>query len=344
MRTNGLFIILLVFGCLLHPIGLFSQVLKAERHRPLPTDSFVVYKLPYIQVNDTGHNCIWDFSDLPMDSAEVLDVNYFSVHGDTSHIGVHREHANYYYHLQEDTLWLTGCENSRTHVRYSTPIVWMSFPMGLSDSISGRFAGRGQYCHFMPINMEGTYTTRVDALGRLILPDIEIEQALLIHAQSEILDAKHSYHKIQEDRHMWYSPYCRYPLVETIYIQTINHDDTISFSASYYNPQEQEVVSEESEEIIENLMDSVDNLITNVSYLPNPVHRDLNVSYSLSRSANVYISVHYNGGVSSFQTPIHIEDEGEHVTSINMSGLPIGGYVVYIHADDAVVSGNIIKY
>lgn len=88
---------------------------------------------------------------------------------------------------------------------------------------------------------------------------------------------------------------------------------------------------------------SPDSLITNVSYLPNPVYTNLNIRYTLIRSAQVYISVHYNGGVMTFQTTPKQETEGEKIVYVNMSGMPTGAYAVYIHADDTIVSGNIIK-
>ena len=131
-------------------------------------------------------------------------------------------------------------------------------------------------------------------------------------------------------------------MFETTHVQTINGNDTVSFASSYYLPQEEDMQELRREEQ-DSLVEQTDSLITDVTYLPNPVCSDLQIHYSLVRSAKVYISLHYNGGATTYQTPVRQEEEGHHSVPINMAGLPVGTYVVYIHADDIVVSGNIIK-
>ena len=323
---------------------LSAQILTAERHLPCKTDTLLAYKLPYIAVSDIGRNCIWDFSNLPTDSAEIIDVSYFSPSTkDTARIGLHREHTNYYFRYAQDTLWGTGYENSRTRVRYSCPMPMMSFPFAYGDSLLGTFSGIGQYCHMLPLSVNGVDSVFADATGRLILPDLTIDTALRVHMRILYQETKCRPSYIEEDYYRWYSPYSRYPLFETVYTQTIKGQDTAVFASSYYFPQEEEdhnSTEERQDSLVEQHTDS---LITDVKYLPNPVYSDLCIAYTLIRSARVYISLHYNGGVTTYQTPIHQEDEGSYTVSVNMAGLPIGTYVVYIHADDILVSGNIIK-
>lgn len=86
-----------------------------------------------------------------------------------------------------------------------------------------------------------------------------------------------------------------------------------------------------------------DSLITNIQFTPNPVYNNVQIKYSLAKSAKVYISLHYDGGLTTYQTPYRQEDEGDHSISLNMSGMPTGSYVIYIHADDLVASGSLIK-
>lgn len=323
---------------------LSAQVLTAERHLPCKTDTLLAYKLPYIAISDTGRNCLWDFSNLPTDSAEIIDVRYFAPSTrDTACIGLHREHTNNYCRYAQDTLWGTGYENSRTRVRYSCPMPIISFPFAYGDSLSGTFSGSGQYCHMLPLFVNGIDSVLADATGMLILPDLTIDTALRVHTWVQYQEAKCKQSYIKEDNYRWYSPYCRYPLLETVYIQTIKGQDTALFASSYYFPQEEEDNDSDEEKKVSHEEQQTDSLITGVQYLPNPVYSDLCIAYTLIRSARVYISLHYNGGVTTYQTPIHQEEEGSHTVSVNMAGLPIGTYVVYIHADDTLVSGNIIK-
>lgn len=343
MRTNHHLLPLCCILSALCPITLSAQVLTSMRHTPQPSDSLLAYKLPYLHVNDTGRNCMWDFSQITTDKAEVIEVDYFASSADTTRVGLHREHANYYYRHTQDTLWLIGYENSRTHVRYSSPLPLLRFPLAYGDSIEGAFSGKGQYCHLLPFSVEGTITSHVDAMGKLVLPEMTIDTAIRVCTKKHYEENMRAQTIVNEKSLRWYSPYCRYPLLETVCVQTIKGNDTTSFASSYYFPQEQDEKPSPKEKQLDSINEPQDSLITNVVYAPNPVYTDLTIQYSLVRSAQVCISIHYNGGASTYQTPVRQEEEGPHSVTINMSALPVGTYVVYIHADDSVVSGSLIK-
>ena len=343
MRMNRHIFALFMWIGILFVVPSYAQILTVERHVPVPTDSLQVYKLPYMQATDSGRNCIWDFSGLPIDSAEIIDVDYYAP--DAASIGLHREHSNLYYHLAQDTLWQTGYETSRAHVRYLIPVAVMKFPFEYGDSLGGAAIGKGQYCHILPISTEGTYSVSADATGRLILPELTLDSALRLHSIFQYQDSKRRT-AVKEERYIWYSSYCRYSLLESIIESSVKEQDTTIVTCAYYYPPEPTNLGHihQMREIQEGIIiDPIDSLITEVQYLPNPVFTTLEVSYHLAHAAQVYISVHYNGGVTTYQTPILLEDEGFHSIPIDMSGMPVGTYVVYIHADDMVISGNVIK-
>ena len=327
----------------LFPAHLCAQTLTAERHVPQTTDSLLAYKLQYIAPSDTGRNCVWNFSDLSTDSAEVLHVDYYAAQEDTAHIGLHREHANYYYHIAGDTLWLTGYETSRAYMRYAPQIPQLRFPFAYGDTLCGAFVGQGQYCHMTPLNTEGTIQTRVDGTGRLITPEDTIDGAIRTHMLMTYREKMHPQNIVREERLTWYSLFCRYPLLESVTVQTIKKNDTVSFRSTYYYPQEQdeELRRQYKEQMAANAV--ADSLVSNIRFMPNPVYNDVQIKYELARPAKVYISLHYNGGVTTYQTPLRQETEGEHTVEVNMSGMPVGSYVVYIHADDIIASGSLIK-
>lgn len=329
---------------ILFAVQLPAQTLTKEQHVPLPSDTIIAYKLPYISVTDSGRNCLWNFSDILTDNVEPMDINFFAPSSkDTSAIGLHREHANYYYRVSQDTMWLTDYETSRVYMHYTNRIPMLRFPFEYGDSLVGIIDGKGRYCHMTSWIIEGSVSTHADATGCLILPEDTFPDALRVHTTIQYREKVHPQHKVQEERQQWYSPYCRYPLFETVHVQTIKNIDTVTFTSSYYFPQEIEPQPMQERIMPDTVMNVIDSLITDVSYLPNPVYTNLKVNYTLVRSAQVYISLHYNGGISTYRTPIHNESEGEHSVSVNMTGMPIGSYVVYIHADDTIVSGSIIK-
>lgn len=346
MRTRyTLFCFTWICVCMFIPNGLPAQNLLTGFHRPLTSDSLWIYKLPYQSVGDSGQYRVWDFSTILSDSAETIRADYFAPRSnDTAHIGLHRERTNYYYHYKNDTLWMSGYENSRTHMHYSAHIPLLCFPFNYGDTLIGAIAGNGLYCHTIPFSVEGISRVHADAFGCLKLPDITIDSALRVHTQIQYESRMNKQLTwVKEERHLWYSTYCRYPLLETVSIQTITAKDTICFASSYYIPQEQDIdlIKEDSDSLTNNDSESI---ITNIRYLPNPVSTDLQIHYSLIQSAQVYISLHYNGGITTYQSPIRQEEEGDHILPVNMGGMPVGNYVVYIHADDTTVAGNIIKY
>ena len=319
-----------------------AQRLTAEHHLPYTTDSLSAYKFPYIAITDSGKNCTWDFANLPMDSAIYVDVNYYAPAIDTTHIGLHREQANYYYEYKHDTLWMMGYETSHTHVRYDNPVPYMRFPMVYGDSVCAAFSGKGRYCHTFSFSVEGESKVYVDAVGQLILPDMVVDSVLRVWFRKRYRATMYHQNDVDEEHYLWFSPYGHHPIFETIRIQTISGQDSGLFASSYYFPTDEDL-SIPLRVPKDTFNEPVDSLVTDVRYMPNPVYTDLQVQYTLMRSAHVYISVHYNGGASIYQTPAKYKEEGTHSISIPMGGMPVGNYVVYIHADNTVVSGDIIK-
>lgn len=342
MRTSHFSFPVLLGMCLFLSAQSFAQILTSDYHLPRSTDSLLIYKMPYVSVNDSGHNCIWDFSTISTDSAEMIEINYFAPSEDMRHIGLHREHANYSYFNAHDTLWLTGYETSRAHMLFSAPVPILRYPFAYGDTLSGTFIGEGHYCHLIPINTEGYYKIHADAVGRLILPDMEIDSALRVHSIKDYHQCSHKWTHIHEEYRQWYSKDYRYPLVEIIDMRSATRTDTVCITSLYFYPQNR-IVQPKQRQLEDTIM-CADSLITEIKYFPNPVHSDLQISYKLTQSAQVYVSLHHNGGVSTYQTPVRQEAEGEHTISVYMGGMPIGNYVVYVHADDIIVSGNIIKF
>lgn len=314
----------------------------SQRHIPLLTDSLDVYKIPAISIGNGGENCTWNFSDLDVSTALQISEDYFSPAPNLGNVGLHRENANYYYTVEQDTLRLTGFETSDKHIRYSSSIPMMAYPFAYGDSLVYSLTGEGQYCHIFPFPLKGKCVVRAEGKGQLTLPDMTIDSVLRLHTFISYTDTLQPFSIMQEERYQWYSLYCRYPILENIVSRAIKGNDTISVSSAYYYPQEQENMPVHRQ-IKEEDIPGADSLITQVAYLPNPVQTDLQIQYTLIRQAQVYISLHYNGGTTVYQTPLLQEEEGMHSATIHMAGLPLGAYVVYIHADDTIVSGNVIK-
>lgn len=325
---------------------LMAQQLTLDNHLPSAIDSLQIYKLPYVPVSNTQGYCTWDFSNISSKDMVPNRADYFPHPTDSTRMGLHLDRTNYKFKHSGDTVWMIGYETSFTLMTYTTPIPWLIFPFSYGDSVGGTFQGKGEYCHTISISVTGTYSMKIEAIGQLVLPDVVADSAILLHWRKTYHQDTYPNTLVHEDRYRWFSPYARYPLFETIQTITVenNSDTTTAKRYSYYYPQEQQIPQQTSiQNFVLHNSQLVDSLITNIAYMPNPVSSDLHISYTLHHPAEVYISLHYNGGVTMYQSTPHHESEGEHFTQIDMSGLPIGTYVVYIHADNELVSGNIIK-
>ena len=331
---------LFIFISLLVSISLQSQVLSKEMHLPIPTDSIIVYRQPYIANADSGENCYWDYS-----SATIMNpvyIDFYKHRISESNMGMHYNHYNTYLQELQDTLFTTGYENAQTTLNFSQNEKTLIFPFHYGDTLISIFRGGGEFCHTLPVSIEGTTITIADATGTLILPEDTIKNILRIHQRRTYREIVRQSSFVTEDTYYWYSERCRYPLYVAQRLCTEQKTDTIVFETAYYFPQE---LTEEIriDDTIPQTKTNIDSVYTDATYLPNPVQDNLMITYRLTRDASVSFSLHGNGGLLFTHTPTRQEEAGWHTTTINMSSYPIGTYILYIHVDDLVQSQTIIK-
>lgn len=325
------------------PIASHAQFLTAPLHKPHYTDSLTAYEQPYRQVADSGNNCVWDFSDLQNDTMPVF-VDYYALSKtDTMLMGVHKAHINYRLHLIADTLFIAEYETSKTIVSYTKPDKDLCFPFTYRDSLHTFFAGNGMYCHLFPFSITGHTAIYCDAMGKLILSDLTLDSILRIHTIRYYQEIARDTINVISDTYRWYSKLIRYPLFETTKVTTIREKDTAVVAMAYYLPQELDNHHQFGNPNPKIDKSVEDGSVTELSYMPNPVYSDLTISYRLAKDANVFVSIHYNGGVSMYATPVQWQNEGYNSLLINMQNYPVGTYVLYLHVDDIVIGQTIIK-
>lgn len=70
--------------------------------------------------------------------------------------------------------------------------------------------------------VEGTNSTCIDAIGKLILPEDTFANTVRVHTLMQYQEKNNPQHKMREERYCWYSPYCRYPLLESVQAKNID--------------------------------------------------------------------------------------------------------------------------
>lgn len=335
--------IVFFFSCcflLVVPAGAQSAITDIHILRP---DTLTGELYAFADAGPAGKDVIWDFRSLaePQETRRCISL---VLPDDSLRLCVHERHARTYYALQGDTLFSTGYENALTRMDYTRCEPVLRFPFCYGDTLSGCFAGAGEYCHRLPFALSGHTRTEADGIGTLLLPDAQLKDVLRLHRCRTWTEIAGSTSNMQEDVWQWYAPQCPYPLLEAMRLtQRTEETDSVLLSSvcvfqSVTDEDEKETPLQDEAE-----PEDIVALLSDASFLPNPVLTTLQVSYRLAAEADVYVSVHYGGGVCMYRTPAVRETEGEHILQLDMSSFPTGNYVLYIHADTETLSETVIK-
>ena len=310
-------------------------------------NTYIKQQVAYKDPGASGKELTWDFGMLSPINEEytiaysIPDSNYMHQWCATEH------RTRYYYTLTADTIWRTGYENPTSFVRYTHPEAVLRLPLRYGDTLTTTFIAKGEYGHRIPITLSGTNTIEVDAQGKLILPDKSYEQVLRVHSQRQYVESGLDSTAMLVDKYQWFAAESYIPVFESVTAyEMVENSMRLAFQTSFYYHVEDTTDSTPKElapVVDETLEDTAPALLTDLSYLPNPVQTDLQVRYTLVQDAMVYMHMHNALGMPMYSTSARTESAGEHMVQINMGGWMQGEYTLYIHADDQLVKQVVIK-
>lgn len=306
-------------------------------------DTLQIIQVPYVYEGQGGNSCVWDFSALKDSLIHRMDYYKCSEYVDTW--GLHRLGMRYYYTRLHDTILATAYESEAVRMHYTTPETVLTFPFKYGDTLNSRFAAKGEFFHAIPVHMHGQSTVTIDAQGTLILPNLQLDSVLRIHTRRTLYETRFDSTYITMHCFQWVLPSFPFPLFETLDISSESQSDTTNHKYAFYLLVDSTMLQHHIARSTTHNGDTLMNpsIISQASFLPNPVQDILQISYFLSRDAEVWFSLHNNSGVPIIATPVDFLQSGHHHYSINMSHCPTGVYVLYIHADNIVVAQSIIK-
>ena len=331
--------------------------LTANRNAYRAADQLVKQQVEFKDPGSSGKNLTWDFSMLqPINEKYTLD--YFIPDSTQMERLCGKEHSTRYYYLQHgDSLRAVGFENSTTYMEYPVPELKLKFPFSYGDTLFSKFEGVGQYSHRLELAVKGYTRVEADAEGDLKLPEFEtVKKALRVRTLRHYTETGKDSIEMTLDTYAWYAEGIRYPVFESVKTNIIkilpttdgsnNVQDTTVFSTSFYYPPELQVSQVETEPVPEEIRDGATGaaaVFTEGQLLPNPVVDNLTINFKLTRAANVWFSVHSNGGIPLCQTSPQYLNEGYNSTTVNMSNLITGTYTLYVHVDDMVMQKVVVK-
>ena len=325
-------------------ISILSQntfTITKKHHVYQPGDNIIKQQVEFKDPGPSGRNITWDFSSLNTLNYKYPIRYFLRSKSDSSRIVVSEHDTRYRYLLQNDTLWLYEYQNKTTKMTFTRPEAQLKFPFNYGDSLISIFDGTGSYCDEVNLTAKGKTTTTVDAIGKLITPSFRtFENVLRVHRIRQYAEIGIDSALLNLETYSWYANNQRYPVFETFISNIIKNDSILNnFKTSFYYPTDEHNIQNE----LTDFRTEAEKVLTEAQLMPNPVVSTLNISYKLTRPAQIRFSLHNNIGVPVRQTSTQNMPEGFNNTSINMSNLITGAYTLYIFVDDLVMQKVVVK-
>ena len=270
------------------------------------------------------------------------------------------------YEQTKDDLKVTATEDNLTRISYDMPEEWLHFPMKQGDSISGYFHGIGLYCGELFMRRFGTYQTKADSTGKLILPNGETLNGIMrLHTErsiSAVYANKDTLRKevptytvdsiikrmatdtlmLHEDHYRWYAAGYRYPIVEAKVITL--KDKPIEELLFYCLPEEQERLA--SNEVNKAVREAVARAeeeslagdeaktrgVDGFSYEISQNDYSVTVRYQADHYEKITALLTNNQGIV-YQRLEKTGLAGSGQIEFNTSGLRRGQYIIYLNVD-----------
>ena len=195
--------------------------------------------------------------------SEILGVS-------DTRLAVESPNSRIYIEEAGDTLLYGGNENGKTSVLFSMPVIWYWDGIHTGDSIAGSYSGSGSYCNRLRLNQEGTFVTKMEAEGVVVLPDGDSLRHVQMVATTRRIatssfptdtlsdcdsDLIQHLSAMTEKTCRFYAPGYRYPIVELSELYKEGNDKPRNQSALFCSPfsQEELAYDEENEAIREAL-------------------------------------------------------------------------------------------
>ena len=303
-----------------------------------------------------GKNGVWSLEDAEI-SKKTISTEY-TAEADTM-IMLERGSRTYYHH-ENSLVSIISSENAQELICYDMPETWLKFPMQVGNSICGYFNGTGKYCDRLFMRRFGTYLTKADAKGKIVLPSGDtLHNVLRLHTEryvstitapidtmkreipaftvdSIIRHMATDTMMVKEDIYRWYADGYRYPVLEAKAISYCGK--AITEEVYYCSPEMQEMIGLDEENkntrarlVEENSSGSSKNADTG------------NFKYEISQDeSSGTVTINYSAG-SSIKVEAILANSLGHVycrasktdgsaITLSYNNLPRGQYIIHITA------------
>lgn len=188
------------------------------------------YLVENADLDSCGENCIWSLKDAELQKLPEKSFYYISSNDSTLLIK-EEDHTKSLYSRLNDELYNAGLENKLTKIIYDQMELYAKRNFEYRDSICGVFSGHGLYSDKVQLSINGSYTSIVDGIGCLFLPEGNtIENVIRVTTVRKIENLEKTL-VIKENR--WFKHCNLLPVIERTDVSSNN----VSLgSVTYYTP------------------------------------------------------------------------------------------------------------
>lgn len=354
-------IVLILFAICLKISG--QQITQSSNHYR-NGDMLEKRQVKVVGFDLNSKNGVWSLED-----AEVSKKSFNTEYSTKNDTLMMLERGNRtYFHQENGLVNIIGSENAQELISYDMPETWLKFPMQKGDSIIGYFNGTGKYCDHLFMRRFGTYLTKADAVGKLVLPSGDtLRNVIRLHTERYVgmivtpVDTMRSEipvftvdsiiahmipdtAKIREDVYRWYADGYRYPILEAKTICIGN--EKLSEEIYYCPPEEQTALYDEENKQERERQKADEQRANSPDASRSPISRSdvtvngqtVSLSFDLQEEATVKGLICTISGVVQHQQSQHFSAGTGRQLEFNCSNLRKGEYVLYLNVNDQVTS------
>ena len=353
--------IALLFTLVMSCLSVQAQEINHVQNRIYGEDSLEQRRLNFGEFDIQGKDHVWN-----LEGIKTYDKEFKTKYSEQKDTIIARELcAHMVYDQTEKDQQVVAMQDYLSRVSYDMPEEWLRFPMKQGDSISGHFNSTGMYCDRLFMRRFGTYKTKADSVGKLILPKGDtLHSVMRLHTEryvSCVYGDKDTLQKevpkftvdsivkhmaadslmLREDVYRWYAAGYRYPILEARI--TSMKDKPIEQLLFYCIPEEQEKLA--SNDVNKEIRDAVARAARERN-AESPKSRSAdNFRYEISQNDNG-LTIRYQAEgrskivalLASNQGYVYQRREkndaiGSGSIDISTNGLRRGQYVIYINVD-----------
>lgn len=312
----------------------------------LLADSITYDLVPTFDVGCEGENVTWDFSMMVKDDiGETATIQLYKL---GNRILRDDNGSLTTYTQLENKLKITREETPLYSMDFTNPIICMTYPFRYGMNLSSPYLGKGKYENKFHLSENGTSTVSADSYGTLILSKGDtLRNVLRVHS------AFHSDITINDictdeyvctlekttDEYEWYAKDYRYPVLRLITNNLENDGGTIAYSSIGYK-----ITSRTQDANADYENDDLRETVPQRHVIDYDIvvnGKSATITLNIQEDAHVDIALADSGGILHWHHESDVFSGECYQTTIPLSGLHRGQYVIYINTNGDIYTNTI---